>query len=143
MFISCDLSAAKFKGTRLVDVSFKHAKVTGINWTETRQPIQAPKYVFNDCVLSYSSFMDMVIKEAEFIDCIAHEVSFQGAQLNNAVFKNTDLAGAQFNQTNLETADLSSAINYTLHPGENRLKGAKFSFPEAQALLAPFGIELI
>ena len=142
-FISCDLSASKFPDSRLADVTFEHAKVTGINWTEVRESIQPPKLSFKDCVLNYSSFMDMNIKGSKFIDCIAHEVSFQGAQLNESVFKNTDLAGAQFSQTNLREADLTRAFNYFIHPAENQLRGAQFSFPEAQSLLAPFGVILL
>ena len=142
-FVSCDLSAARFSSSRLPEVIFKQSKVTGINWTEMREPIQPPKLSFVDCVLNYSSFMDMNIKGVSFIDCVAHEVSFQGAQLNEAVFKNTDLAGAQFNHTDLRSADLSSAFNYLIHPGENRVRDAQFSFPEAQSLLVPFGILLV
>ena len=50
------------------------------------------------------------------------------------------VAGAVFDGTNLEGADLSSAVNYIIHPDRNRLKKARFSESGLAGLLAHAGI---
>lgn len=48
-----------------------------------------------------------------------------------------------FSNTNLTEADLSAARNYHITPGQNVLKRAKFSLPEAMSLLYSLDIDLI
>ena len=48
-----------------------------------------------------------------------------------------------FGNTKLVEADLSRARNYQIDPGNNNLKAAKFSLPEAMALLYSMDIEII
>ncbi len=66
-----------------------------------------------------------------------------GASLPGSDFSGTDLAGSLFNATDLSGADLSAARNYAISPAANRLKGAKFSLPEAMALLYCLDIKVV
>ena len=43
---------------------------------------------------------------------------------------------------NLEKANFKGAFNYYIDPLKNRLKNARFSYPEVLALLIPFGIKI-
>ena len=70
-------------------------------------------------------FGESVVKECDFID----------ANLENAAFCGCDLEGSQFSHTTLTNADFTSAKNYRIDPRTNQLAAAKFSLPEAIALL--------
>jgi len=56
------------------------------------------------------------------------------------VFRGSDLEGSLFHKTGLERADFSGARAYAIDPTANRIKKAKFSYPEVLTLLAPFEI---
>jgi len=48
-----------------------------------------------------------------------------------------------FGNTNLTEADLSRARNYHIDPGQNVLRQARFSLPEAKSLLYSMDIVLV
>ena len=77
------------------------------------------------------------------LDCSAVEVDFREADLSRADFSGTDLSNSLFSKTDLSGADFSQARNYHLDPGQNKLKGAKFSLPEAMSLLYAMEIDLV
>jgi uncharacterized protein YjbI with pentapeptide repeats len=52
------------------------------------------------------------------------------------------LRNSKFQNTNLANADLRTAKNYYIDPTHNKLKGARFSYPEVLSLLIPFGINV-
>jgi uncharacterized protein YjbI with pentapeptide repeats len=60
----------------------------------------------------------------------------------NASFSECDLRNAIFENTILEKADFRSAINYTLDPEQNRIKGAKFSLQGLPGLLDRYKISI-
>jgi uncharacterized protein YjbI with pentapeptide repeats len=79
--------------------------------------------------------------------------SFKGSKLKDSHFTNTilkgvdfsdvDLAGTTFHNCDLCNADFSSATQYDIDPRTNKIKKAKFSFPEAAGLLRGFEIEIV
>ena len=69
------------------------------------------------------------------VDCVAVDVDFREADLSQADFAGSDLSESLFVNTDLSEADLSRARNYLIDPGQNVLKGARFSMPEAMSLL--------
>ncbi len=62
------------------------------------------------------------------------------ADLTDSDFSDSDLSGSQFHRTLLENTNFKGAYHYTIDPASNRLKKAKFSYPEVLSLLAPFEI---
>ncbi|MBN1317926.1 MAG: pentapeptide repeat-containing protein [Anaerolineales bacterium] len=83
----------------------------------------------------------MNLRGIKIQDCVALEVDFREADLTWADLKGIDLSKSMFGSTNLTEADLSSARNYSIAPGQNILKGARFSLPEAISLL--YNMEII
>ena len=67
---------------------------------------------------------------------------FDGCQLAEAKFKNCRLSGTQFTGCNLQKADFRGAAGYSIDLATNRLKAARFSFPEVVRLLDGLGIQI-
>jgi uncharacterized protein YjbI with pentapeptide repeats len=63
--------------------------------------------------------------------------------LKGADFSGVDLAGTLFQNCDLCGADFSSAVQYEIDPRANKLRKAKFSFPEAAGLLHTFDIVIV
>lgn len=71
-----------------------------------------------------------------------HEADFTEADLSGSLFENCDLARAIFQNTILEKADFRSAYNYSLDPGMNKVKKAKFSTAGLVGLLDKYDIDV-
>jgi uncharacterized protein YjbI with pentapeptide repeats len=82
------------------------------------------------------------IKETKFLDCVIKSTDFINIDLSSADFSGSDLQGSRFHGANLGKARFSTAFNYVIDPTCNQVKQARFSAPEALALLVPFGIKL-
>jgi uncharacterized protein YjbI with pentapeptide repeats len=94
-------------------------------------------------MLDYSSFYKKQMMKATFTDCSLLEVDFTEVDLSASVFKNCDLLRTSFNRTNLEKADLSTAINFSIDPENNRLKNTKFSLEGLPGLLGRYQIKIV
>lgn len=143
-FRSCNLSLARLGGSSFREVSFSSCKLAGVNWTEAAPArIKLPAQLsFDDCVLTDSVFLGLYLRGVSFINCLAKGADFREADLGGASLRGTDLSGALFGGTDLSGADLRQARNYAIRPDGNKLKGARFSLPEAMALLYCMDIEL-
>jgi uncharacterized protein YjbI with pentapeptide repeats len=144
IFKDCDLSLAQLPGSSFPATKFDKSKLIGINWTHANwKSTGFGKLVgFSKCALSHATFIGLDLEGVQIKKCVAVDVDFREANLTNVDFSGTDLTGSLFVNTNLTEADLSTAKNYTLNPGENILTKAKFSMPEALSLLYGLDIEL-
>lgn len=116
----------------------------GVNWAQANwtSPGLGPPPEFINSVISYSTFIGLNLVGMRIVNCTASEVDFRESDLSQADFTGTDLSKSLFMDTNLTQADLSQARNYQIDPGQNLLKGARFSMPEAMALLYSMDIDL-
>ncbi len=143
-FIGCDLSNAKVPSTRFRDVEFRSTKLIGIDWTKAdgmSDRAAMASTTFTECVLDLSSFYGLNLRGTTMERCSAKEIDLTEADLRDAVCRGTDFAGARFHGTDLENADLSGALNYAIDPRVNKVKRARFTLPEAAALLR--GLDVI
>lgn len=144
-FESCNLSLAKLDGSSFSSVSFRDSKLTGVDWAAASWPkIRLPAMLnFENCVLSDACFLGVPLRGSRIAGCLAKGADFQEADLSGADLSGTDLSGALFRGTELSGADLSAARNYAINPAANKVKGAKFSLPEALALLYCLDIKMV
>jgi uncharacterized protein YjbI with pentapeptide repeats len=84
----------------------------------------------------------MKLKKFRFDNCILHEVDFAEADLTEADFTNSELTKAVFENTILEKADFRKAVDYSINPGLNRIKKAKFSSMNLSGLLHNYDIDI-
>ncbi|KTD40735.1 pentapeptide repeat-containing protein [Legionella parisiensis] len=143
-FENCYLALATFPGCKFSEVSFKNSKIIGVNWTELSWPLvklTSPLYFYNSN-LSHSSFYGLELSSLIIEECKAHDVDFREANLSHASFVGSDLLNSLFLHTNLNSADFTNAINYAIDPNENKIKHARFSFPDVITLLDYFDIKI-
>ena len=141
-FIECrfegsNLSAARIPGSVWRDVAFAGCKLSGIDWSAAAR---FGDVAFDACVLDDSAFLGMKLRRAVLRDCRLRNVSFAEADLTEADLARSDLQGAQFARTKLARADLRGATGYTIHPGENDVRGLRVSMPDALSLLLSLGV---
>lgn len=157
-FKACDLSGAKLSGSVFIDcvfsecnlsnvrvadcgfqkVRFENSKLLGSEFS-TISPLLL-EWEFEGCAIALCNFGDLDIRKTRFIDCDVHDTDFIRTDLRGSCFSGSSLKGSRFQESDLEKADFSGAREYYIDPTINRMKGARFSAPEALALLAGFGI---
>jgi uncharacterized protein YjbI with pentapeptide repeats len=138
-FTACDLSNASIKMCVWREPKFTESKMIGINWTAS---LTLSHLTFTACVLSYANFSGCDLRLARFERCIMREAELGGANLSEADCRGTDFAGCQFSNSNLTKADFRGAVSYTIRPSDNKIYQARFSLPEAVALLHGLDIKL-
>jgi fluoroquinolone resistance protein len=144
-FRQCDLSLLQVPGSVFSATRFEDSQAIGIDWTQAdwRATRLGRPLAFFKCALNHSTFIGLSLHEIQIRDCVAVEVDFREADLSRANLAGTDLSGSLFANTNLMEADLRGARNYHIDPGQNVLKRARFSLPEALALLYSMDIVLV
>jgi uncharacterized protein YjbI with pentapeptide repeats len=144
-FESCNLSLVNLKGSLFSGTSFKDSKLVGINWTEASWPrikLSSPLQ-FDNCLLNDSTFLGLSLGGARISSCQAREADFRETDLSKADLTHTDFSGALFGKTDLTGANLDQARNYAIRISDNQVKNARFSMPEAMALLYCLDIKIV
>lgn len=139
-FSGCDLSNAVLKGVSFADVSFSECKMLGLRFDLCNQ--LGFTVSFEKCMLNHSVFFQVKLMNTTFSESSLIGVDFNEADLKKASFENCDLADATFENCNLEKADFTNAVNYSLDPENNRIKGASFSLPAVCGLLNKYDIKI-
>ena len=92
------------------------------------------------CSLRHCVFFGLDLKEFDFSSADLSGSFFDDCQLEKANFSGCQLADVSFPQNNLMGADFRGATNYLFSLEGNRVKGARFSLPEAVNLLSALGV---
>jgi uncharacterized protein YjbI with pentapeptide repeats len=140
IFESCNLSLVNIKTSIFNDIKLLNSKAIGINWSSIGLPFEIK---FENTDISMSSFYSLDLRRIQIINSKVNDVDFTRTNLEKANFKKSDLLGSSFSDTNLKNADLSQALNYTINPNRNILKGTKVSLPEASSFLTYFDLKII
>lgn len=139
-FIDCNFSNANLSQSSFQKVSFNNCKMLGLKFDECNQFNFAA--FFENCQLNHCSFYQMNLNRTKFNKSQLIGVDFIEANLKTTKINHCDLLNARFENTNLEKADFSGSFNYSIDPELNRVKGARFSFPEVIGLLDKFDIKI-
>ena len=138
IFQNCDLSLLDVDYSTFQRSKFERCKLIGVNWAKVGR---IEWIEFHGCNLSYATFMELDLTKAVITDCLAKEATFAETNLTGANCTHTDFTDSRFVRTNLTKADFRGARNYAIAADQNTLKQAKFSLPEAIALLD--GLDII
>lgn len=136
-FKDCDLSNVVLKNSRIRDTSFSSCKLIGIQWVHLDDLVNPS---FDECILQYCNFVGLKLKKTKFFKCNLRDVDFSQADLSESDFNESDFSKARFHATTLIKSDFRGAVNYVIDPVGNKIRGARFSLPEAQGLLAGLGV---
>lgn len=137
-FQQCDLSLVELNGTSFRNVRFVDCKLVGARFDHCHAFLLS--FRFERCNLELASFHGLRVKGTHFMQCRLREADLSSADLSHASFGECDLGGAIFEDTTLEGADLRTAVNYSIDPGTNRLRKARFSRDGLSGLLDRTGI---
>ncbi len=138
-FKNSDLSLITVSETSFLDTKFVNCKLIGVDWTKSAKPFNVD---FENSKMNDSVFFNMDLRSTKMTECEIQNSDFERANLSKAVMTKSDLLNTSFSDTNLSFADLREAVNYRINPVNNNIRRAKFSLPEAAALLEQWEIEI-
>ena len=107
-----------------------------------RSAVAQPFAALTNCSFQYSDFSGLALAGFDFSTCQFRECVFDGCALAGADFSGAPLGRTAFTRCDLQKADFRRAEAYAIDPAANKLKGARFSFPEVVALLDSAGIQI-
>ncbi|GAA4340238.1 pentapeptide repeat-containing protein [Flaviaesturariibacter amylovorans] len=139
-FTGCDLSNVGLQKTAFRNCTFTDCKLLGTPFDH------CDPFLFSiratGCNLELASFSGRSLKKTVFRACSLRSADFTDADLSGSIFDACDLHGALFANTNLEGADLRTALHYSIDPGRNRVRKARFSLPAVTGLLDVYGVRI-
>jgi uncharacterized protein YjbI with pentapeptide repeats len=127
---NCNFRGVVFNDCKLINVSFAAINFFLLNWE------------FRKCKIELCNFGGLKMKRSRFIESIVRETSFINVDLRDSDFAGSDLQGSKFHNALLENVNFVGARNYYIDPSSNKIKKAKFSYPEVLSLLATFDIKV-
>ena len=136
-FKSCDLSNAVLKSATFRDVAFDDCKLLGLQWAQLATLVNPS---FRESNLNYCGFVGLKLKKTTFYKCNLRETDYSQADVSESDFRESNLLNARFNGTSLLKSDFRGAKDYLIDPIANQVRGARFTLPEAQGLLAGLGV---
>jgi uncharacterized protein YjbI with pentapeptide repeats len=137
-FVGCDLSMAIIEDTVFNSVTFIDCKMLGLDFTKVSKFLFSVK--FERCILDYILFNKNLLKKTCFSMCSIKEATFVDCIMEEAKFLQCNLQETRFEGCDLRKADFSSATGYVINPQLNKIKKAKFSYPDLLVLLDGFDI---
>ena len=139
-FDGCNLSLVRLAQTTFRAVIFKNCKLLGLHFEDCNNLLM--DFKFENCNLSLCTFYKLKLKNTLFKNSQITEADFSEADMGGAYFENCNLERSTFKNTILEKADFRTAYNYSIDPGANRIRGAKFSLAGIEGLLDKYDIEI-
>ncbi|MBU1867316.1 MAG: pentapeptide repeat-containing protein, partial [Candidatus Margulisbacteria bacterium] len=139
-FTGCNLANIKVDGCGFRSVNFNGCKLIGIVFIKINKLLL--DWSFQKCKIALCNFSGLDIKHSRFGECVIQGSDFVNADLRESDFSGCDLQNSTFRKANLEKANFTGAWNYYIDPTQNKVKGARFSYPEALSLLTSFGIKI-
>lgn len=137
-FDGCNFTQIKLKGTGIKDTTFKDCKMLGVDFSGASKFLFTAAFV--DCMLDYSIFISKDLRGFGFNGCSLKSVVFEDCNLTKVRFGDCNLVDASFIGSNLTQSDFTTVTGLTLDPTQNKVKGARFSYPAVLALLERFEI---
>ncbi len=138
-FEGCDLSMASLGGVSLREVHFEECKMVGLDLTRCNR--MGFSISLSGCIADDALFFGLKMAKARIAGTRLRGADFSDCDLTGAVIADCDLLGAAFSNTVLTGADLRGSTDFTIDPGDNRVRRMKISLSQADGVLAPLGIE--
>jgi len=142
LFKNCNISLVDLRGCRIQEVLFEECKIVGAEFLKCNTD-----FIFSmdakKTFIQYCNFSELDMKKTSFEGSKIYDGTFINTCLTEVNFSDTDLKGTLFRRCNLNKSNFCGALNYVIDPLSNKIKKAKFSFPEVIGLLKSFDIEIV
>lgn len=136
-FYNCTMNSVRFKFSIMKNSTLDKSEFIGIDWNTLKGDSfnAEPINVVRECFFKYNNFISMKLNNFKFSGSKFQESLFQDCDLIEADFKDVRFESTQFIQCDMTKADFRGAYGYAIDIQSNKLKKAKFSFPEVTSLL--------
>jgi uncharacterized protein YjbI with pentapeptide repeats len=129
----------------MLSCDFADCALSGVDWSALLDERKRgmgflPFDSLNGCSLRHCVFFGLDLKSFNFSRTDLSGSVFDGCRLEGASFQECRLGGTSFAQNDLSGADFRGAEEYFFSLESNRVKGARFSLPEAVNLLSALGV---
>lgn len=143
-FHNCSIISPHTKHSEIKRGEFIDCNLIGVHWNELLPAgkISEPIRKLENCCLKYNSFVDMSLRSFDFSGNIIQESIFEECNLMESKFTDCRLEAAQISNCDIRGTDFRGAVGYQIDMTTNRMKDARFSFPEAVSLLHQLGIKI-
>lgn len=143
-FQNCVILNPKLQFTEAKNNRFECCTLIGVNWQKLVKPhaIFKPFDTLEKCTLRYNVFYGMKLRRFQFTECDLSGSFLEECDLTEADFQRCKLTDTLFAKNDLQRADFREARDYTISAEDNKLRKAKFSFPEVLNLLKFLEIEI-
>ncbi|NFH60775.1 pentapeptide repeat-containing protein [Clostridium botulinum] len=141
-FYNCTMNNVIFKFSTMKNATLNESEFIGINWNTLKGDSfsAGPINKVRKCFFKYNNFISMRLNIFNFSGSKFQESLFEECDLIDANFKDVRFESTQFIQCNMTRADFREAYGYIIDIQSNKLKKAKFSFPEVTNLLSSIDI---
>jgi uncharacterized protein YjbI with pentapeptide repeats len=143
-FYNCKVNSLESEDSKIKYSEFTACHFVSVNWSELlpegrfAEPISKLK----DCRLKYNTFTGMAFPKFDFTGSEILESMFAECELTESSFKGCKLDKTEFFRCDIRKADFREASGYQIDIIDNKMKGARFSFPEVVSLLDGLGIKI-
>lgn len=121
-------------------VVFRHAEIRQCDFS--RLNTLGLSIRFESCKLEHVHFNELNLAKLSMVNCRLRNCDFSGSNLKGADFSDSSLDQVIFSRCNLEKADFRTARDFVLNPGDNQMKGARFSSDNLAGLVQHWGLSL-
>lgn len=143
-FVRCRIDSPRGRETSVTNAEFDGCFLSGVQWCEF---VSGNRYAslflsMEDSTVRYSNFTQMKLPRFDFSTVRFAESLFAECDLSGANFRTAVLDRTEFFRTDLTNADFRDASGYQIDILTCKVKGARFSFPEAMSLLGSLGVKI-
>lgn len=131
-FLYCDASNLEFTNSVLIGINWEDLKLKGVDIAVFK--------CMKACTIKYNYFTNLRLTKYDFKGSQFDECFFENCKLTDSSFGSVSLQGTKFIKCDLSGTDFREASDYVIDIADNKLKKAKFSFPEVVNLLSSLDI---
>lgn len=136
-FEKCRISNLKTEGSQMKFSEFSNCDLVGIEWQglAPNGKFAGPLAKLQACRLTYNTFAELKLNKFDFSGAEITRSIFAKCELVEANFRACKLGETEFFQCDIRKADFREATGYQIDIMENKMKAARFSYPDAICLL--------
>lgn len=144
-FYNCNIISLTSQHSEVKNAVFQKCNLIGIHCWKELLPVG--KYghsidKLDNCYMKYNSFIEMAFRKFDFSGNILQECMFEECDLQESNFQDCRLEATRIFRCDIRKADFRNAIGYVIDIPSNKMKQAKFSYPEVTTLLNSLEIKI-
>ncbi len=144
-FCSCRIISLTSQYSEAKNITFQNCSLVGIHcWNELLPDGKYAHFMdeLKDCNIKYNSFLELSFRKFDFSGSVIQESIFEECDLQESNFKSCRLEATQFFKCDIRKADFREATGYVIDIPSNKMRKAKFSYPEVISLLDSLEIQI-